>query len=55
VELRIREANLYLANRLVDGREGTANVLLQLVVERDRGGQPTHRLIGHGLGTALAL
>jgi hypothetical protein len=55
MELRIRKANLDLANRLVDGREGTADVLLQLVVERDGGGKPTHGLIGHRLGAAFTL
>ena len=35
-------------------REGTADVLFQFVVQRYRGGQPAHRLIGHGLRAAFA-
>ncbi|MNJ37808.1 hypothetical protein D3C77_326430 [compost metagenome] len=38
----------------MDGREGTADVLFQFVVQRYRGGQPAHRLIGHGLRAAFA-
>src|SRR5690606_17654434 len=55
MEPRIRETNLYLANRLVNGREGAADAFFQFVVQRDRGGQPAHRLIGHGLRAAFAV
>ena len=54
MELRVREANLHLADRLVDRGEGTANVLFQFVVQRHRGGQPAHGLIGHCLRAAFA-
>jgi hypothetical protein len=55
MELRVREANLNLADGLMNGREGAADVLFQLVVERDGGGEPTHGLVGHRLGAAFAL
>ncbi len=54
MELRVREANLDLANCLVDGRECAPNILLKLVVQGDGGGQPAHGLIRHRLGAAFA-
>ncbi len=54
MELRVREANLDLANCQMNGGKGTANVLFQLVVQGDGGGQPAHGLIRHRLGAAFA-
>ena len=55
VQRGVGKANLHLADGLVEGGEGAADVLLQFIVEGDGGGQPAHRLIGHGLGAAFAL
>jgi len=54
VQLRVWKTNLNLADRLMDGGECAADVLFQFVVQRNGGGQPPHRLIGHGFGTAFA-
>ncbi|MEF8698486.1 MAG: hypothetical protein V5B33_04005 [Candidatus Accumulibacter sp. UW20] len=55
MKLRVGEADLDLADGLMNGREGAADVLFQLVIEGDGGGEPAHGLVGHRLRAAFAL
>ena len=53
VQLRVREADLYFAHRLVKRQVAFFDVFFQCIEQRHRGGQPSHRLIGNG-GTVVS-